>query len=34
MYTKEYYSARKNELIPFTAAWIDLNSVISEVKPD
>ena len=35
MYTMEYCSAIKNEVMPFAAAWIDLNSVIiNEVKPD
>ena len=35
MYTMEYCSAIKNKVMPFAAAWIDLNSaIISEVKPD
>ena len=34
MYTMEYYSAiKKNEIMPFAATWMDLNSVIlSEVS--
>ena len=34
MYTIEYYSAiRKNEILPFAATWMDLESIIpSEVR--
>ena len=29
----EYYSARKNEILPFTASWIDLDNImLSEVS--
>ena len=29
IYTKEYYSvARKNEIIPFAATWVDLENII------
>ena len=29
IYTMEYYSAiKKNELMPFTAAWMDLEIII------
>ena len=33
VYTMEYYSAiKKNEIMPFTATWMDLESIIlSEV---
>ena len=34
IYTMEYYTAeRKKELLPFTAAWMDLESImLSEVS--
>ena len=34
VYTMEYYSAiKKNEIMPFTATWMDLSTVIlSEVR--
>ena len=29
LYTEEYYSAiKKNEIMPFTAMWMDLESII------
>ena len=32
MYTMEYYSAIKNEILPFAATWMDLgNIILSEV---
>ena len=35
IYTMEYYAAeRKNELLPFTIAWMELESIIlSEIGP-
>ena len=33
VYTMEYYSAIKNEIQPFTATWVDLETIIlSEVR--
>ena len=28
MYTMEYYSSMKNEMIPFAATWMDLEIII------
>ena len=33
IYTMEYYSAIKNEIMPFTATWIDLEGImLSEIR--
>ena len=33
IYTTEYYSAIKNETVPFTATWMDLEMItLSEVS--
>ena len=31
IYTKEYYSATKNEILPFATAWIDLVDIMPHV---
>ena len=33
IYVVEYYSALKNEILPFTAAWMDLEGIVlSEIS--
>ena len=33
VYTKEYYSAKKNEILPFATTWMDLeNIMLSEIS--
>ena len=33
IYTMEYYSAMKNEIMPFVATWMDLNiTILSEIR--
>ena len=33
MYTMEYYSAIKNEILPFVTTWMDLESImLSEIS--
>ena len=32
VYTKEYYSALKNKIMPFAAAWIELEIAPREVR--
>ena len=33
LYTTEYYSALKNEILPFAAMWVDLeNCMLSEIS--
>ena len=32
IYTMEYYSAVKNEIMPFAAVWVDLEIILIEVS--
>ena len=32
IYTMEYYSGIKNEIMPFAATWMDLDIILSEVS--